>query len=100
MYSQDKQFHIVVRPGFSPYKDVAYSLGADVSLAATQTYALEGGCFVLAPSAVTSRAMVDLISDTEEKRRLWAVDGRVRHADHAGTLRSSRSFDPQLKELR
>ncbi|WP_158807835.1 carbon-nitrogen hydrolase family protein [Beijerinckia sp. L45] len=75
MYAQNEQVHIAAWPGFSLYKGVAYSLGAEVSLAATQTYALEGGCFVLAPSAVTSQAMVDLMCDTDEKRRLLEVGG-------------------------
>ncbi len=75
MYSQDEQIHIAAWPSFSLYEGIAYSLGAEVSLAATQTYALEGGCFVLAPSAVTSKAMVDLMCDTDEKRKLLTVGG-------------------------
>jgi aliphatic nitrilase len=75
MYSQNEQVHIAAWPSFSLYTGVAYSFGAEVSLAATQTYALEGGCFVLAPSAVTSKTMVDLMCDTDEKRRLLGVGG-------------------------
>ena len=75
MYSQDEQVHIAAWPSFSLYSGIAYSLGAEISLAATQTYALEGGCFVLAPSAVTSQAMVDLICDTEKKKKLLTVGG-------------------------
>ncbi len=75
MYSQDEQVHIAAWPSFSLYEGVAYSLGAEVSLAATQTYALEGGCFVLAPSAVTSQKMIDLMCDTDAKRKLLTVGG-------------------------
>jgi aliphatic nitrilase len=75
MYSQNEQLHVAAWPGFSLYKNVAYSLSAEISLAATQTYALEGGCFVLAPSAVASQSMVDRICDTPEKHRLFTVGG-------------------------
>jgi aliphatic nitrilase len=75
MYSQEEQVHVAAWPGFSLYNDVAYSLGHEISLAATQTYALEGGCFVLAPSAVTSPAMVDLMCDDDEKRNLLRLGG-------------------------
>lgn len=75
MYSQNEQLHIAAWPGFSLYKENAYALGAEVSLAATQTYALEGGCFVLAPSAVTSASMVSQICDTPAKHALFTVGG-------------------------
>ena len=75
MYSQNEQIHIAAWPGFSLYKETAYSLGAEVSLAATQTYALEGGCFVLAPSAVTSSVMVEQICDAPEKHLLFSTGG-------------------------
>ncbi|WP_341961032.1 carbon-nitrogen hydrolase family protein [Pseudomonas sp. RC10] len=75
MYSQNEQLHVAAWPGFSLYKDVAYSLSAEASLAATQTYALEGGCFVLAPSSVTSQSMVDQICDAPEKHALFTTGG-------------------------
>ncbi len=46
------------------------------SLAATQTYALEGGCFVVAPSAVTSTSMASQICDTPAKHAQFTVGGR------------------------
>jgi nitrilase len=75
MYSQNEQLHVAAWPGFSLYKGVSHSLGSEVSLAATQTYALEGGCFVLAPSAVTSQSMVEQICDSPPKRDLFTVGG-------------------------
>lgn len=75
MYSQNEQIHIAAWPGFSLYRGVAYSLGYEVSMAATQTYALEGGCFVLAPSAVTSQEMQDLLCHTDEQRELFQLGG-------------------------
>lgn len=75
MYSQNEQVHIAAWPGFSLYRGVAYSLGYEVSMAATQTYALEGGCFVLAPSAVTSTEMQELLCQTEEQRDLLQLGG-------------------------
>jgi aliphatic nitrilase len=75
MYSQDEQVHIAAWPGFSLYRGVAYSLGHEVSMAATQTYALEGGCFVLAPSSVTSPEMQELMCQTDEQRDLLQLGG-------------------------
>ena len=75
MYSQNEQLHVAAWPGFSLYPGIAYSLGAEVSLAATQTYALEGGCFVLAPSAVTSASMVAQICDSPAKQDLFTIGG-------------------------
>lgn len=75
MYSQNEQVHIAAWPGFSLYREVAYSLGHEVSMAATQTYALEGGCFVLAPSAVTSHEMREAMCQTPEQYALLGLGG-------------------------
>jgi nitrilase len=95
MYSQSEQIHIAAWPGFSLYKDIAYSLGADVSLAATQTYALEGGCFVLAPSAVTSPEMIAQICDTPEKHALFTTGGghAMIYGPHGNPLNDKRPED-------
>jgi aliphatic nitrilase len=46
-----------------------------VNLAASQIYALEGGCFVLHASAITGQDMFDMLCDTPEKTALLNADG-------------------------
>jgi aliphatic nitrilase len=52
-----------------------YALGAEVNLAASQVYALEGGCYVLHATALTGQDMFDMLCDTQEKRDLLSADG-------------------------
>jgi aliphatic nitrilase len=40
-----------------------------------KVYAVEGGCFVLGPCAVMSKAMVDELCDTPDKHQLVHVGG-------------------------
>jgi nitrilase len=49
--------------------------GAEVSNAASQIYAVEGSCFVVAPCAVISQEMIDLMCDTRDKHQLIHVGG-------------------------
>lgn len=43
--------------------------------AVSRTYAVEGGCFVLAPSTVVTEEMVESLCDTEDKRQLLRAGG-------------------------
>jgi len=61
MYAQDEQVHVAAWPSFSLYRGGAYALGCEVNNAASQVYAAEGQCYVLAPCAVVSPAMVELL---------------------------------------
>jgi aliphatic nitrilase len=49
--------------------------GAKVNSAASQIYAVEGSCFVVAPCAVISQEMIDLMCDTPDKHQLILVGG-------------------------
>jgi aliphatic nitrilase len=90
MYAQNEQVHIAAWPSFSLYRGGAYALGPEVNNAASRIYAVEGGCFVIAPCATVSKAMVDLLCVDEGKRRLllegggfaqiYAPDGQLMHA--------------------
>ncbi len=51
MYAQNEQIHCGAWPSFSLYRGGAYALGAEVNNAASQVYAAEGQCFVVAPCA-------------------------------------------------
>lgn len=75
MYSQNEQVHVAAWPSFSVYRGAAFQLSAEANLAASQIYALEGGCYVLAPCGVVSDAMLDMLADTPTKRQLLLKGG-------------------------
>jgi len=87
MYAQDEQLHIAAWPSFSLYRGGAHALGAEVNNAASQIYAVEGQCFVLAPCATVSPEMVELLCVDDTKKqlllagggfaRIYAPDGRL-----------------------
>lgn len=74
MFSMHEQVHIAAWPSFSTYPQ-AYSLGAEANMAASSVYALEGQCFVLAPTAVVDQAMYDLLVENEAQAELISVGG-------------------------
>jgi aliphatic nitrilase len=87
MYAQNEQVHVAAWPSFSIYVDQSvYALGHEVNNAASQLYAVEGQCFVLAPCATVSQKMVDLLCETPEHHaflkagggyaRIYGPDGR------------------------
>lgn len=87
MYAQGEQLHIAGWPCFGLYADIAYQLSAEANMAATQVYALEGSCFVLAATQVISPSGIDVFASTQEQRsllragggcsRVYAPDGRM-----------------------
>ncbi len=74
MYSMHEQVHIAAWPSFSTYPQ-AYALGPEANSAASQVYALEGQCFVLAPCATVSQEMYDSLVETEEQAKLISAGG-------------------------
>ncbi|MEU9288933.1 carbon-nitrogen hydrolase family protein [Streptomyces sp. NPDC048275] len=70
LYAQHEQVHIAAWPAFGLYKGIAYALGAEANMAVTQTYALEGGCFVIAPTQVLSERGIETFATTDEQRAL------------------------------
>jgi nitrilase len=75
MYAQDEQVHVASWPSFSLYNEKAFALGSELNNAVSQVYAAEGQCFVIAPSAVVSQEIVDMLCDTDAKRDLLRVGG-------------------------
>lgn len=75
MYAQNEQVHIAAWPSFSLYRGVAYALGPELNNAASQMYAAEGQCFVLAPSATVSQETVQLLCTDDVKRQLLKIGG-------------------------
>lgn len=89
MYAQNEQVHVAAWPSFSLYRGGAHALGAEVNNAASRIYAVEGGCFVIAPCATVSRQMVEIMCADETKKalllegggfaRIYAPDGQLMH---------------------
>lgn len=75
MYAQNEQVHVAAWPSFSMYEPFAHALGWETNNAVSKVYAVEGSCFVLAPCAVISQAMVDEMCDTPDKRDLVHAGG-------------------------
>jgi aliphatic nitrilase len=77
MYAQAEQVHVAAWPSLGSGQGRAlYSLGYEVNNAASQIYAAEGGCFVLAPCATISPAMVDIVcGDNAQARARFAPGG-------------------------
>src|SRR5271156_1555931 len=75
MYAQNEQVHVAAWPSFSLYDSFAHALGAEVNNAASKIYAVEGSCFVIAPCATVSQAMIDELCDTPEKHQFLHVGG-------------------------
>jgi len=75
MYSQNEQVHVAAWPSFSLYEPFAHALGWEVNNAASKIYAVEGSCFVVAPCAVVSKAMIDEMCDSPDKNGLLHAGG-------------------------
>jgi aliphatic nitrilase len=75
MYAQNEQVHVAAWPSFSLYRGAAYALGPELNNAASQLYAAEGQCFVLAPCANVSKEMVELLCTDDTKRQLLKAGG-------------------------
>ncbi|MGA2404785.1 MAG: carbon-nitrogen hydrolase family protein [Syntrophobacteraceae bacterium] len=75
MYAQNEQVHVASWPSFSLYRGAAYALGPELNNAASQMYAAEGQCFVLAPCATVSREMIQMLADDPKKEQLLQEGG-------------------------
>jgi nitrilase len=75
MYAQNEQVHIASWPCFSLYRGMAYALGPELNNAASQIYAAEGGCFVLAPCGVISKEMLAMLVDDPKKAQFLPEGG-------------------------
>jgi len=75
MYSQGEEIHVGAWPSFSIYRGGAQALGPEVNTAASQIYAVEGGCYVLAACATVSPEMIKMLVDTPDKEPLLKAGG-------------------------
>ncbi|WP_304454854.1 carbon-nitrogen hydrolase family protein [Nocardiopsis sp. YSL2] len=86
MYAQHEQVHVAGWPSFGLYRGLAHALGEEANMAVTQTYALEGGCFVVATTQVLGPAGLEVFAPTDGQRallspgagcsRVYGPDGR------------------------
>jgi len=74
MFSQHEQIHLGAWPSFSTYPE-AYALGAELNNRASQVYAAEGQCFVIAPCGMVSAEMIDLLVENELHASLLSQGG-------------------------
>lgn len=89
LYAQHEQVHVASWPSFAVYRGAAHALGAEVNNAASQVYAVEGQCFVIAPCAVITPDIIELLCVDEGKKqllvagggfaRIYGPDGRLLH---------------------
>jgi len=75
MFSMHEQIHVASWPSFSLYRGMAYALGPELNTAASQMYAAEGQCFVLAACAIVSSEMVKMLCDTPDKLEMLKPGG-------------------------
>lgn len=76
MYAQNEQIHIAAWPNLRLYEGTAYALGHQVNNGASMIYAVEGGCFVVAPCALVSKEIQDVVCQGDpEKEKLCPVGG-------------------------
>lgn len=75
MFAQNEQVHIAAWPSFSLFPGGAYQLGPEVNTGASRAYAVEGGCFVIAPTALVSDEMSQIMCDTDTKKALLTTGG-------------------------
>ncbi len=75
MFSMHEQVHVASWPSFSLYRGMAYALGPELNNAASQMYAAEGQCFVLAPCATVSPEMVEMLADSDDKKAMLKPGG-------------------------
>ena len=76
MFSQQEQIHIASWPSTTLYDGKAYALGPQVNMAASQIYAVEGQCFVLAAWGLVSEEMRALLCDSDAKKALLPAGGQ------------------------
>jgi len=74
MYSMHEQIHCAAWPSFSTYEQ-AYALGWELNNAASQLYAAEGQCFVVAACGMISDEMMQVLCENDEHKSLIRAGG-------------------------
>jgi len=74
MYSQHEQIHCAAWPAFSCMPQ-AYALGPELNNAASQMYAAEGQCFVIAACGMVSPEMYELMVENDAHKEIMFTGG-------------------------
>lgn len=75
MYNMGEDIHCAAWPSFPVYRGAAHALGPEVNNAASMIYAVEGGCFVVAPCAIVGEAGRKFFCDTPAKEQMLGLGG-------------------------
>lgn len=75
LYAMHEEIHIAAWPSFSVYQPFSVGQSPEVCLSLSRVHAVEGGCYVLAPSAPVTQQMLDRVCDSDEKSRLLTLGG-------------------------
>lgn len=75
LFAQHEQVHAASWPCFSLYPGRAYALGPEANLAVSQSYAIEGQCFVAAACAVTDAPMLEMLIQMPGQEAMLAPGG-------------------------
>ena len=77
MYQQGEQIHVACWPSFGMFKGgrQAYALSAEANLVESQSYAMEGGCFVLAANSIITEESLDAITQGDPAARALVSAG-------------------------
>lgn len=87
MYSQNEEIHCAAWPNLALYRGGAYALGHEVNNGASQLYAVEGSCFVIAACALVNEEIQKVVCEGDPMReqlcpvgggyaRIYAPDGQ------------------------
>lgn len=75
LYEQHEEIHIAAWPSFQANQPQRPGIGPEINNALSRIYAAEGGCYVLAPCALVTGEMIDLVCDTPERKALLQKGG-------------------------
>lgn len=75
MYAQDEQIHVAAWPAFSLLRGKAFINGPEAAMMASRMFAIEGQCFVLAPTVVNDETTLSMVCANDQQREMLTVPG-------------------------
>lgn len=73
---QHEQIHVAAWPALSMGRDRRYTIGPQMTASINQVFAVESGCFVVAPTGLLDAEAIEMLCDSSEKRGILGVEGR------------------------
>lgn len=73
LYAQREAIHCAAWPAFA--MESAYALGKEVNMGASQLYAVEGQCFVIAATSVIDQQTLDTLRVDDSNRHIFSLGG-------------------------